>query len=89
MKNSCTRAIYVLVLVLICVQVLAPAPALAFSFSTWLGNDDDGTSGTKERSTADGSLSRTASSDEVSLSDGTDLKPQQPLVDADAWFLTE
>ncbi|KAE9292995.1 hypothetical protein PR003_g24616 [Phytophthora rubi] len=78
---------YVLVLVLICIQVLVPAPASAFSFSSWFGNNDDGSSGTKER--ADGSSSRTASSTEVSLSDGTDLKPQQPLLDADAWFLTE
>ncbi|KAE8878665.1 hypothetical protein PF005_g28129 [Phytophthora fragariae] len=78
---------YILVLVLICIQVLVPAPASAFSFSSWFGNNDDGSSGTKER--ADGSSSRTASSTEVSLSDGTDLKPQQPLLDADAWFLTE
>ncbi|KAG6963854.1 hypothetical protein JG688_00007956 [Phytophthora aleatoria] len=52
-------------------------PASAFSFSDLFGGEED------SRSTArDGG----GSSD---LSDGTDIKPRQPLLDAEDWFLTE
>ncbi|KAK1935172.1 Phospholipase D A [Phytophthora citrophthora] len=56
---------------------LAQAPASALSFSSLFGDDDDSRSAqTNGRGSAD-------------LSDGTDIKPRQPILDAKAWFLTK
>ncbi|GMF20835.1 unnamed protein product [Phytophthora lilii] len=63
---------------------LTPTPASAFSFSTLFGD--------KESGSADNNASageEASGSVDADLSDGTDIKPRQPLLDPEAWFLTE
>ncbi|ETI36920.1 hypothetical protein F443_17025 [Phytophthora nicotianae P1569] len=65
------------------VLAAAQAAASAFSFSDLFGGDDDSRSATNS---ATGNANGSGSAD---LSDGTDIKPRQPLLDAEDWFLTE
>ncbi|KAG7385380.1 hypothetical protein PHYPSEUDO_001594 [Phytophthora pseudosyringae] len=58
---------------------VAQTPASAFSIWSLFGGED-------ARSTTASSSGGNGSAD---LSDGTDIKPRQPILDAEAWFLTE
>ncbi|KAL4161501.1 hypothetical protein PRNP1_002055 [Phytophthora ramorum] len=60
---------------------IAPAPSSAFSFSSLFDGDDD-EDGSKSSITEDGG-------GDVGASDGSSIKPRQPLLDAQDWFLTE
>ncbi|KAE9278567.1 hypothetical protein PF008_g28586 [Phytophthora fragariae] len=65
---------------------VSPTPVSAFSFSSLFGGGDSNAEG---NSTV-GQEEKTASGSEgADMSDGTDIKPRQPLLDPEAWFLTE
>ncbi|KAH7492436.1 Phospholipase D A [Phytophthora ramorum] len=69
------------------VLAVAPTPSAALSFSN-LFNDDNDDPGSQESSTVPVSQSESGSDDD-DLSDGSDITPQQPILDAEKWFLTE
>ncbi|KAL4161477.1 hypothetical protein PRNP1_002031 [Phytophthora ramorum] len=69
------------------VLAVAPTPSAALSFSN-LFSDDNDDPGSQESSTVPVSQSESGSDDD-DLSDGSDITPQQPILDAEKWFLTE
>ncbi|KAH7492408.1 hypothetical protein PRIC1_002138 [Phytophthora ramorum] len=62
---------------------VAPTPGSAFSFSTLF----DGDNGSSAKDSSSSTEAQTGS--DADLSDGTDIKPRQPILDAEKWFLTE
>ncbi|GMF39748.1 unnamed protein product [Phytophthora fragariaefolia] len=83
MKSNHKRIVRALVFSSICVNAFVLTPS-AFSFTSWWSEfvDDNTDSRDQESSNA-------SNSTEANLSDGTDLKRQQPVLDPEAWFLTE
>ncbi|OWZ11491.1 hypothetical protein PHMEG_00015480 [Phytophthora megakarya] len=89
------------IVVLVLAVVLSPTPSSAFSFSSLF--DESSTSARTVVSNSSGSGSAALSDEEeitnsrggiprdgmTDLSDGSDIKPRQPLLDAEDWFLTE
>uniref|UniRef100_H3H5M0 phospholipase D n=1 Tax=Phytophthora ramorum TaxID=164328 RepID=H3H5M0_PHYRM len=76
-----------LLLLLHCVLAVAPTSSATLSFSN-LFSDDKDDPGSQESSTVPVSKSESGSDDD-DLSDGSDITPQQPILDAEKWFLTE
>ncbi|EGZ25744.1 phospholipase D-like protein [Phytophthora sojae] len=66
--------------------VTAPTSVSAFSFSSLFDSGDSKSSG---NSTAGQSDKAATGSEDADLSDGTDIKPRQPLLDPEDGFLTE
>ncbi|ETP29784.1 hypothetical protein F442_21108 [Phytophthora nicotianae P10297] len=63
--------------VLSIVLLLSLDPSSAFSFSSWFSD------------TGDSNLRNTSLASDDDLSDGSDITPQQPLLDPEDWFLTK
>lgn len=75
-------AVFVIALIL-----ARPPPSSAFSFSSLF--DDNGFSGSHESTSPSDITSSAGSKSEGGLSDGSDVISQQPLLNAEDWFLTE
>ncbi|RLN55738.1 hypothetical protein BBJ29_010090 [Phytophthora kernoviae] len=76
-------------LALVCALAIAPNPSAAWSFSSIFGGDDDSGSGSSTQSAAEALVTNKSADGSADLSDGTDIKVEQPLLKPTDWFLTE
>ncbi|RLN21379.1 hypothetical protein BBO99_00000242 [Phytophthora kernoviae] len=76
-------------LALVCALAIAPNPSAAWSFSSIFGGDDDSGSGSSTQATAEAPVTNKNADGSADLSDGTDIKVEQPLLKPTDWFLTE
>ncbi|KAL4138448.1 hypothetical protein PRIC2_001954 [Phytophthora ramorum] len=74
-----------LLVALVFMLALTPDPSTAFSFKSLFDDTSSDQGNTIESSSA----STDAGSSSADLSDGSDIKPRQPILDAEKWFLTE
>jgi phospholipase D1/2 len=81
-----TSRLILLLTAFVVVIALVPTSVSAFSFSSFLKDDESSASNATEVEEAS---SEEGSQAEAGVSDGTDIKSRQPILDAEAWFLTE
>jgi len=81
-----TSRLILLLTAFVVVIALVPTSVSAFSFSSFLKDDESSASNATEVEEAS---SEEGSQAEADLSDGTDIRPRQPILDAEGWFLTE